>query len=394
MRRASFFRRVALCAGVVAAVAVVFAALGGSAHARVPGSNGLIAFVRSDKNTQTDKTYIVNPDGTDPKALLVGGSPHWSADGSLLAIQTPYQGGCPPCASTTIFNPDTGHTRVLSPPDPNIATGCSLWSPDASHFACDGENDSDPSVNGVYTVRTTDGRGLTRITNAGGMADIPIDYSPDGKRLVFGRVSPADHSCTTTSALYVVNLDGTGLHQITPGGFCDDDGSWSPDGTEIAFASGTFGRIYVVHPDGTGLMQIPIPVSAQSGLGDVSWSPDGSKLAFIRGTSSGEGIYTANANGTGLRQVTSSGTSFDHEADWGPHPLDSIGKPPCVVPKLKGKTLPGAKRLIKSHHCAVGTIKHARSRTIEKGHVISQRPKPGRRLNHGAKVDLTVSKGP
>jgi Tol biopolymer transport system component len=355
----------------------------------VSGSNGLIAFVRSD--AQTDTTYIVNPDGTDRKALLVGGSPHWSPDGSLLAIQTPYQGGCPPCASTTIFNPDTGRTRVLSPPDANIATGCSLWSPDALHFACDGENDSDPSVNGVYTVRTTDGGGLTRITNAGGMADIPIDYSPDGKRLVFGRVSPADHSCTTTSALYVVNLDGSGLHQITPGGFCDDDGSWSPDGSEIAFASGISGRIYIVHPDGTGLMQIPIPVSGQSGLGDVSWSPDGSKLAFIRGTSGGEGIYTANANGTDVQQVTSS-PAFDHEADWGPHPL--FAKPPCVVPKLKGKTLRGAKRSIKSHDCSVGEIKHARSRTIEKGHVISQSPKPGRRLNHGAKVNLKVSKGP
>lgn len=66
----------------------------------------------------------------------------------------------------------------------------------------------------------------------------------------------------------------------------------------------------------------------------------------------------------------------------------------CMVPKVKGKTLKAAKRAIKNHACTVGTIKHATSRTVEKGHVISQKPKPGRRLKHGAKVNLVVSKGP
>ena len=65
----------------------------------------------------------------------------------------------------------------------------------------------------------------------------------------------------------------------------------------------------------------------------------------------------------------------------------------CVVPKVKGKTLSAAKRAIKSHACSVGRIKHATSRTVKKGHVISQKPKPGRRLPHGAKVNLVVSKG-
>lgn len=66
----------------------------------------------------------------------------------------------------------------------------------------------------------------------------------------------------------------------------------------------------------------------------------------------------------------------------------------CVVPKVTGKNLRGAKRSIQSHECSVGKIEYARSRTITKGRVISQRPKPGRRLHHGAKVNLTVSQGP
>jgi hypothetical protein len=65
----------------------------------------------------------------------------------------------------------------------------------------------------------------------------------------------------------------------------------------------------------------------------------------------------------------------------------------CVVPKVKGKTLKAAKRAIRAHACTTGRIKHAASRTVKKGRVISQKPKPGRRLKHGAKVNLVVSKG-
>jgi Tol biopolymer transport system component len=309
--------------GVILALAAVLPVATPSVLAKVPGANGLIAFVRSDSNN-LDTTYIMNPDGTHLRLLLAGASvPHWSPDGTLLAMQTPFNGGCPPCSSTTIINPDTGQQRVLSPPDPNLATFCSLWSPDASHFACDGENDNDPSQNGIYTIRSSDGGGLSRITNAGGAIDIPIDYSPDGKQIVFGRVGP-NHNCTTTSALYVVNVDGTGLHQITPGGFCDDDGSWSPDGTEIAF--GHQGSLFVVHPDGTGLAKIPIATSGLNREADVTWSPDGTKIAFIlfvqRGPgTSQEGIGTANADGSNVQLITSALPDRDHEADWGPHPL-------------------------------------------------------------------------
>lgn len=66
---------------------------------------------------------------------------------------------------------------------------------------------------------------------------------------------------------------------------------------------------------------------------------------------------------------------------------------PCIVPRLKSKSLAAAKRSIKSHECSVGTIKHAHSRTVRKGHVTSQKPKPGTRLKQGARINLTVSSG-
>jgi Tol biopolymer transport system component len=160
------------------------------ASSKVAGPNGEIAFSRFDPNLGDTTTVVVNPDGSGLQTIFPGqvtGQPHWSPDGSLLAFLTPDDNPCPPCAaSTVVLNPDTGVSRVLPPPDPkNLSSGCSIWSPDAKRFACEIES-NDGSRNGMYTVRTSDGRGLRQITSNPGGNDVPIDYSPSGKQIVFG----------------------------------------------------------------------------------------------------------------------------------------------------------------------------------------------------------------
>ena len=73
--------------------------------------------------------------------------------------------------------------------------------------------------------------------------------------------------------------------------------------------------------------------------------------------------------------------------------FSSSAKSTCLVPNVRGKTLPAARRAIETGRCSVGTIGYATSPKVKKGRVISQNPKPGERLNHGAKVDLVVSTG-
>jgi hypothetical protein len=65
----------------------------------------------------------------------------------------------------------------------------------------------------------------------------------------------------------------------------------------------------------------------------------------------------------------------------------------CVVPKLKGKTLKAAKHSLRAHNHRVGKIKHAASRTVKKGRVISQKPRPRKRLRYGGKVNFVLSTG-
>jgi len=68
-------------------------------------------------------------------------------------------------------------------------------------------------------------------------------------------------------------------------------------------------------------------------------------------------------------------------------------KAKCVVPKLVGLTLRKAKAKIKRAHCTVGKVTRKASSKSKRGKVLAQKPKPGRRLAPGAKVNVTVGKG-
>jgi hypothetical protein len=66
----------------------------------------------------------------------------------------------------------------------------------------------------------------------------------------------------------------------------------------------------------------------------------------------------------------------------------------CIVPKLVGLTLKKAKAKIKKYHCRVGKVTPKASSARKKGKVLAQKPRPGRKLAPGAKVNVTVGKGP
>jgi hypothetical protein len=65
----------------------------------------------------------------------------------------------------------------------------------------------------------------------------------------------------------------------------------------------------------------------------------------------------------------------------------------CVVPNVKGKPLATARKKITAGHCKTGKVTTTKSKTVRRGNVISQKPKPGTKLARGSKVELTVSRG-
>jgi Tol biopolymer transport system component len=307
-------------------VAIAACALATSASAKPRGFNGKIVTNSDNLVTGTEQVYTVDPDGTSDQLLYdnseVG---HWSPDGTRVALVTQLD---PP--QVLLFNVDDGSSVYFGLPFdlyPDLALFCTVWSPDGTRLACEGQGQTDPNLNGIYTVRSSDGGDLQRVTSAPFGDDCPADYSPNGKRLLI-----------SNGALAVIHSDGNERQQITPQGmsvnFCS--GSWSPQGNEIVFSARVpnpqdfHSSIWVVHSNGTGLRQLPIdgpcggPFADPSAYGCFNpvWSPDGRKIVFGRNQDDGQrDLYTVNADGSGLFQVTDTPDISEFNGDWGTHPL-------------------------------------------------------------------------
>jgi len=309
-------------------------------------SNGKIAFARADPAAchNCDATYVANPDGSDERRVYVGaGHPRWSPDGRRIALF----GGCSFDAScgAVIVDVDAGTTSEVPNLQPSLINGffaCPIWSPDGTRLACVAAGDTLGPGWVVYTVRT-DGSDRARVLACPDNGCDLLDFSPDGRRLLIGRVdSSGDRE------LFSVELDGTGLRQITPTGTLVSvvnhfAASWSPDGNRIVFGGQVDGdharSIFVVNADGTDLHEVPIPGCGSPrsqthfvACYDPAWSPDGTKIVFVRatgalsavaGTPSGLSSFaidTVNPDGSGLAQVTSTTDSPLSGPDWGTHP--------------------------------------------------------------------------
>jgi Tol biopolymer transport system component len=313
-----------LLATAVAAVSV------SSAAAQPRGNNGKIVTNSDNSVTGTEQVYTVNPDGTG-RHLVADNSEvgQWSPDGARIALFGDL--------GELLFNVDDGSSVNLGLPGdlyPDLLLFCGVWSPDGARLACEGFGQTDGSLNGVYTLRASDGGDLQRVTYEPNGDDCPSDYSPNGNRLVVTRTNDDN----TIHEIDTVKLDGSGLKRLTPPGmddfnFCN--GSWSPQGNQIVFSAhvpnlANHSSVWVVHFDGSGLRQLPIagpcggPTSDPSTYGCFNpvWSPDGQKIAFGRNQDDGQrDLYTVNANGSGLFQVTNTPDINEFNGDWGTHPV-------------------------------------------------------------------------
>ena len=291
-----------------------------SAGAKRLGAGELIAFEREVPGAEEPDLYALGAEGGEPRLLRSpGGYPHWSPDGSLLVFNACLN---PPDCTTgvALLDRSTGEVHGHLMPDPDLFTACSIWAPSGKQLACEGSSEANPKRNGVYTVRASDGKGLTRVTSNPGGIDIPLAYSPDGSQLLLARGKSFE---SPHQALFVTPVSGGQPRRITPWGYTDDLASWSPDGRTIVF--GTNGELYRVGADGHGLAEIALKrsdgssarASGQAAF-DVSFSPGGQWIVFSL-ASPKPGLYTARADGGNVIKLTDSPTE-DHHANWGAAP--------------------------------------------------------------------------
>ena len=107
------------------------------------------------------------------------------------------------------------------------------------------------------------------------LAPTNVDVSPDGQSLAF-------YSAGRQEDLFVSRNDGTNRRRLTNDPARDRGPSWSPGGKKIAFFSDRNGsyEIWTINADGTGLTQVTNNRGANRST--PLWSPDGTRLLYIQ----------------------------------------------------------------------------------------------------------------
>lgn len=161
----------------------------------------------------------------------------------------------------------------------------------------------------VY-VSNPDGTGLVNISNSADYDDVLPSWSPDGIRVAFQSNRNGNWD------IYVAKADGSALVNLTNGSAAQEERPiWSPDGTKIAYLS----NLTPWYMTSTGTA--PTPVTPLIASNFLAWSPDSTRLAFGHANPNVPDLYVAAISG-GASPVNVTNTTDQAEtiASWAPGP--------------------------------------------------------------------------
>jgi len=129
-------------------------------------------------------------------------------------------------------------------------------------------------------IMNLDGTNLRQLTNSQLGACQP-DWSPDGSQLVFISPCEKNQELYESANLFIINADGSGLVPIPTTGHGDFDPAWSPDGRTIAFTSLRNGFRPQVHFIDLESGETHRLSSGYNRDYQPEWLSDGSRLVFV-----------------------------------------------------------------------------------------------------------------
>ncbi len=272
-----------------------------------PPANGSLPVVSPDgkyivftgeRDGQED-IYVIKPDGSGEHRLTktpeVEGNLAWSRDGKVLYSTFDKNTNL---STFYAMDRDGQHRRELA----RVPGRGPVLSPDGKHLlymAGDWRNTK-------LMLGDRDGSNAKQITDGTSNA-WNTHFSPDGKRIAYTGTDPA----TKELAIVVMNIDGSAPRVVTH--FSHDDGRaqgpvWSPDGKRIAVQANSNTQEHSAH-----IWVVDIATGAATKLTAHTepwldetpfWFPDAKHIAFQSNRNGRMEVWTMNADGTGLKQVT------------------------------------------------------------------------------------------
>jgi Tol biopolymer transport system component len=281
--------------------------------APVTGLPGRFAFA-SDRDGDFD-IYIMNPDRTGVIQLTTAAgddvAPSWSRDGSRIAFASNRDGDF----DLYVVNADgTGETRLASIPGDQFPGG---WTQDGERLAYSTVTDfGTPNEATAVRVMNADGSGQLDLIGTG---DQGVQFVTGGQWLANDSGLLIDIDKSTAGGeldIYRLDIENGSLTALTSFGGDDGSATLSPDESRIAFESDREGGcVFVMNVDGTAVTQLT--TGCRTGF-PISWSPDGAWIGWAGDRPKGgpADIRIVDARGGSVVQLTDTGDIVD--LAWGP----------------------------------------------------------------------------
>ncbi|MCK4758009.1 MAG: PD40 domain-containing protein [Thermoplasmata archaeon] len=261
-----------------------------------------ITYVSDDKGSED--IWVMDSDGANQVPLTTDISADtnasWTLDSTKLMFESDRSGN----RDIWEMNIDGSNKIQLTATTHNEThphTG-----PDGTKFLFASDKYGDWSI---FTINA-EGTSEMHLTTQTGI-DQNSDWKKDGSKVAY-----ASDASGLSLDIWQMNPDGTGKTRITTDDFyAEDDPSWSPDGTKIAYmGESAFGTDIWYTDFGVTIRLTTDPAFD----GQPAWSPDGTRIAFTSERSGNRDVWVMNSDGTAQTQLTTD-TAADEYPCWSPN---------------------------------------------------------------------------
>ncbi|MBW3537777.1 MAG: hypothetical protein KY395_08475 [Actinobacteria bacterium] len=250
-----------------------------------PPSSG----VGSTSSASDPGIYTISPDGTGLYRVVPGGTgfPTWSPDGSNIAFGVPTStprymiAASDGSSRITLANGQVGSAPVFSPDGARVA------------FALGNGNSYD-----LHSV-SVDGSGLRRLTTRGDVSGVA--WSSTGQ-IAF--LSGGD--------VWTMAADGGGTRMLVDSDRAYRAVTFSPNGGRIAWYAAD--QVWTANADGSQPKAAADTEGRVLEWNDITWAPDGTRLAFRSGTGGVSRVRVVGFDGTNNHVAADEAQS----PDWSP----------------------------------------------------------------------------